>query len=146
MASFNSSGMSTSGKGLALQSRRFSANSGARLAFGPDLPGTGFETLPPLTISTGLFRFLKCLGLNSVSLSLDRVPFHGGWELVEWKLFMSVSERIEMEFDLLFAEIEEDERVELGYLEVLEICDEVEVEEPYELVGPQIELDLGEEN
>ena len=51
-----------------------------------------------------------------------------------------------MEFDLLRAEIEEEERVELGYLEVLEICDEVEVEEPYELVGPQIQLDLGEGN
>jgi len=59
---------------------------------------------------------------------------------------MTVSEQIEMEFDLICAEIEEEERVELGYLEVLEICDEIEVEEPYELVRPQIELDLGEGN
>ena len=55
----------------------------------PALPGTGFETLPPLAISTGLFKFLKCLGLNSVGLGLDCVPFHAGWELVVWEPCLS---------------------------------------------------------
>ena len=57
---------------------------------------------------------------------------------------MSISEQIEMEFDLICAEIEEEERGELGCSELLEICDKVEFEEPCEFVGPQIELDLGE--
>ena len=45
---------------------------------------------------------------------------------------MSVSEQIELEFDRICAEIEEEERVELGCSELLEICDEVEFEEPCE--------------
>ena len=77
------SGMSASGEVSALQVRRSSALPSVRPAFGPALPGTGFETLPPLAISTGLFKFLKCLGLNLVGLGLDCVPFHAGWELVE---------------------------------------------------------------
>ena len=116
MASFGKLGMTASSKGLALRS---SANSSAQPAYGPQLPGTGFEFLPPLTISTGLFRFLRCLGLRSVGLSLDCVPFHGGWELVEWRPAMTISDHIGMEFDLLCAEIEEEERVELDYFEAV---------------------------
>ena len=143
MASFGNLGMSASSKVSALRS---SANSGARLAYGPQLPGTGFEFRPPLTISTELFHFLKCLGLNSVGLSLVCVPFRGGWELVEWKPSMTVAEQIKMEFDLLCAEIENEEGVELGYLEILEIVDETNLEVCEVFVGPQIELDLGEGN
>jgi len=114
MASFGNLGMSASDKSSALQLRQPSSISGALPAFGPTLPGTGFETLPPLAISTELFRFLKSLGLNSVGLALDCVPFHGGWDLVEWKPTMSISEQIELEFDRICAEIEEEEHVELG--------------------------------
>jgi len=54
---FNKSSESASGEGSALQVRRSSALPGALPAFGPALPGTRFETLPPLAISTGLFKF-----------------------------------------------------------------------------------------
>jgi len=76
------SGMSASSEGLALQVRWSSALPDALPAFGPAPPGTGFEAFPPLAISTSLFKFLKSLGLNSVGLGLDCVPFHVGWELV----------------------------------------------------------------
>jgi len=91
--------MSTSGEGSVLQTQRSSALSGALPAFGRALLGTGFKTLPPLAISTGLFKFLRCLGLSTVGLSVDLIPFHGGWELVEWKPTLTLSEVIEMEFD-----------------------------------------------
>ena len=144
MASFSNPSMSASGEDSALQTRRSSALFGALPAFGPALPGTRFETLPPLAISTGLFKFLRCLGLSSVGLSLDLVPFHEGWELVEWKPTLTLSEVIEMEFDQICAEIEEEERVKLGISKLVEICDEIEIEDHCELVGPQIDLDLGE--
>ena len=49
-----------------------------------------------------------------------------------------------MEFGHICAEIEEDERVELAISDLVEICDEIEIEDPCEFVGPQIVLDLGE--
>jgi len=42
------------------------------------LPGTGFKNPPPLAILFKPFQFLKCLGLKSVGLGLDCVPFHSG--------------------------------------------------------------------
>jgi len=62
--------------------------------------------------------------MKSVGLGLDCVPFHGGWELVEWKPTLTLSEVIEMEFE--------------------QICEEIEEEERIAFIGPQIELDLGE--
>jgi len=53
--------------------------------------GTAFETLPPLAISLKSFQFLKSLGLKSIGLGLASVPFHFGWELVEWKPKLGVS-------------------------------------------------------
>ena len=97
----NMSNVSTSGEGSVLQVQKSPARPNASPAFGPELPGTGFESLPPLEISTELFRFLRCLGLKSVGLSLDCVPFHGGWELVEWKPAMTVSDQIEMKLPSL---------------------------------------------
>ena len=87
---------------------------------------------------------MKSVCIKSVGLGLDCVPFHGGWELVEWKPTLTLSEVIEMEFDQTCAEIEEEERVELGISKLVEICDKIEIEGPCEFVGPQIELDLGE--
>jgi len=78
MALFKNSGKSASSEGTALPVRRSSALPGTLPAFGPELPGTGFETLPPLAIFTGLFKFLRCLGLGSVGLGLDSVSFHAG--------------------------------------------------------------------
>jgi len=112
-------GMAAYGKASVLQVRRSSATTSAIPAFGPTLPGTGFETLPPLAISTSLFQFLKCLGLDSVGLSLDCVPFHAGWELVVWKPYLGVS-----------------------VSEIVEISEEIEVEDSIEDFGPQIELNL----
>ena len=88
------------------------------------LPGAWFETLPPLAISFKPFQFLKSLGWNSVGLGLECVPFHSGWELVEWRSELSV--------------------LELNYVEILEICEEIEEKEHLEVFEPQIELDLGE--
>jgi len=51
-----------------------------------------------------------------------------------------------LEFDRLCAEIEADEGVGSGYMEILEIVDETELEVCEVLVGPQIELNLGEGN
>ena len=65
---------------------------------------------------------MKWLGLNSVGLELDCVPFHSGWELVEWEPKLS--------------------ELELHVVEMLEICDEVEEEDQLEVFGPQIELNL----
>ena len=64
--------------------------------------------------------------LKSVGLGLDCVPFHAGWELVVWKPCLSMSEWIDFEFE--------------------RICDEIEAEDSIEVVGPQIELDLGQES
>ena len=77
-----------------------------------------------MAISTSLFKFLKCLGFDSVGLSLDCVSFHAGWELVVWRPKLGVSEVHASEF--------------------VEICEEIEVEDSIEVVGPQIELDLGQ--
>ena len=113
--------MATSDKSSALQARWDSVIFGEILVFGPALPGTGFETLPPLAISTNMLKLLKSLGLASVGLGLDCVPFHSGWELVEWRPNLS---------DL-----------ELHVGKTMEICD-VENKETLEVYGPQIELNL----
>jgi len=115
--------MAATGQISALQLRWATCSTSAIPAFGLELPGTGFETLPPLEISTSLFKFLKCLGLDSVGLSLDYVSFHAGWELVVWRPKLGVSE--------------------VHASEIVEISDEIEVEDSIEVVGPQIELDLG---
>jgi len=83
--------------------------------------GTGFENPPPLAILTNFLKFLKCIDLKSVGLGLEGVPFHCGWDIVEWKSKL----------------------VDLGVssVEILEICDEVEEKEP-RVFGPQIELGL----
>ena len=87
--------------------------------------GTGFEALSPLTISSNLLRFLKCLDLKSVGLGLENVPFHFGWDIVVWNPKLSVKP------------------VDLGVnlVEIMEICDEVDEEQP-EVFGPRIELNL----
>jgi len=46
-----------------------------------------------------------------------------------------------MEFDRICEEIEREEQCAT---ELLEICDEIEFEDPIEVFGPQIYLDLGE--
>jgi len=51
-----------------------------------------------------------------------------------------------LEFDRLCAEIEAEEGVGSGYMEILEIVDETELEVCEVFVGPHIELDLGEGN
>jgi len=76
--SSNSSGKSATGQTSTLQVRRTSTSSSATPAFGPVLPDTEFETLPPLAISVKLFKFLKILGLESVGLGLGSFPFHSG--------------------------------------------------------------------
>jgi len=98
------SGMAALIKSTGFQSQRSSATSGALPAFGTTLPGTGFETLPSLALSSNLLKFLKSLSLISVGLGLECVPFHSGWELVEWRPNLS---------DL-----------ELHAVEVLKICEE----------------------
>jgi len=72
------SGMSATSKALALQVQQSSAATSAISAFGPTLPGTGFETLPPLAILFKPFQFLKSLCLKSVGLGFDSIPFHAG--------------------------------------------------------------------
>ena len=114
-SSSSNSGTATSGKSLALQVRRASIIFGDSPAFGPVLPGTGFETLPPLAISSNLFQFLKSLGLDSVGLGLNCVFFHSGWELVVWEPRVSM--------------------VEVHVSEIVEICEEVEVEDSIEVFG-----------
>ena len=56
-----------------------------------------------------------------MGLGLARISFHFGWDLVEWR---------PKSIDL-----------EIGSVEILEICDEVEEEEP-EVFGSQIEINL----
>jgi len=122
--SSSDSGMAALIKSLALQARKSSLISGAISVHDPILLGTGFETLPPLAISTNLLKFLKCMDLKSVGLGLSYVPFHSGWELIEWV----------------------PKSVDLGqnWVEILEICDVVEVDGCLGDFWPQIELDLGE--
>jgi len=117
------SGMSAQGRTGELQTCQATVNSDGIPVNSASLPGTGFETLPPLAISSNLLHFLKCMVLKSVGLRLGCVPFHFGWELVEWV----------------------PKSVDLGenYVEVLEIYDEIEEEEHLEVFGPQIELNLG---
>ena len=128
--------MATSSSSSTLQGHRSTAISDVLPVFGPAYPGTGFELSPPLPIVNQPFHFVKSLCLKSVGFGLDDVPFHGGWELVEWELDLSVAEAIGLEFDQICAEIEEEERVKLGCSELVEICDEIESEEPIEFVGP----------
>jgi len=118
------SGMAALTKSLALQARQGSAISSAIPVHGLALPGTGFETLSPLAISINLLKFLKYMDLKLVGLGLSCVPFHSGWELIEWV----------------------PKSIDLGqnWVEILEICDVVEVDDSFEIFGPQIELDLGE--
>jgi len=120
------SDMSTLDWTEALQARRVSVIFDKRPALSAALPGTGFDTLPPRAILTNLLKFLKSLSLKLVGLGFDCIPFHFGWELVEWKPKLS---------DL-----------KLHVVEVLEICDVVEVADSCEVFGHQIELDLGEES
>jgi len=47
--------------------------------------------------------------MKSFGLEINCVPFHGGWELVEWKPTLTLSEVIEMEFEQICEEIEEEE-------------------------------------
>jgi len=82
------------------------------------LPGTGFETLPSLALSTASFKFFKSLGLDSVGLGLDCVPFHSGWELVMWEPRLP--------------------GVELHASEIGEICEEIEVEDSIEACEPKL--------
>ena len=69
----------------ALQTQRVSAIPGGLPVLSATLPGIGFENLPPLALLFKPFQFLKCLDLKPVELGLDCVPFHSGWELVEWR-------------------------------------------------------------
>jgi len=110
------------GQTSALQARRDTAIFGALPAFGPTFPGTGFETPPPLAISSNLFKFLKSVGLKSVGLGLENIPFHSGWELIVWEPSLS---GLKSEFS-----------------EILEICEEIEVEDSIKVFGAQIELNL----
>jgi len=60
-----------------------------------------------------------------VGLGLESVPFHFGWDIVEWNPQLS-----EKPIDL-----------GINLVEILEICDEVEEKEA-EVFGPQVEIDL----
>ena len=44
--------------------------------------GMGFDSLPPISISPAIFRFLKSLNLQSVGKGLEDMPSVLGWELV----------------------------------------------------------------
>ena len=123
MAFSGNHGVTPSGESQALQLRLSPTTTGARPAFILAIPGTGFETLPPLAIPTGVFRFLKSLELKSVGLGLTDVPFHGGWKLVEWRPTLVEPEWIRVEID--------------------RICGEIEVEEES---GAQIDQNLGVES
>jgi len=56
---------------------------GATMANRSQNSGKGFESLPPLPITSVPFRFLKSLDLNSLGMGLNAVPSSFGWELVE---------------------------------------------------------------
>ena len=89
--------------------RQATVNFGGISVHSASLPGTGFEPLPPLAISSNLLQFLKCTDLKSAGLGLGCVPFHFGWELVDW-----VSKSVDLGEN---------------YVKILEICDESEEEE-----------------
>ena len=110
MAFFGFSGMTSFSNLSARRQQQASSTSNGHLTFGPALPGTGFENPPPLPIITGIFQFLKFVGLSSVGLEVVDVPFHRGWVLVEWRPFLSVAEWIEVEFDRIYEEIETEEK------------------------------------
>jgi len=69
------------------------------------LPGTGFECLPALPISSVPFRFLKSLDLSSSGLRLGYVPLCFDWQLVEWK---PLTQQYRVEIGGTFIEIFED--------------------------------------
>jgi len=52
------------------------------------LGGMGFESLPPLSIISKPFRFLKSLNLNSVGLGLNEVLPEFGWDLILFELIL----------------------------------------------------------
>ena len=53
------------------------------------------------------------------------MPFHVGWELVEWRPTISVSEWLETEFDRICDEIEEEDSVEVpGVVPTVEVEEE----------------------
>ena len=86
-----SSGKSSSDFGLSTQRRTQARQSLLPTALFDELPalwapqtGIGFEISPPLAISSSIFQFLKGLNLKSVGLGLESVPFHFGWDIVEW--------------------------------------------------------------
>ena len=56
------------------------------------LKGMGFKSLPPLSIISKIFGFLKCVNLRSVGLGLNEIPFEFGWDLVVWKPVLVQSE------------------------------------------------------
>ena len=80
----SNSGMSAQGGTGELQAHRSTAPTGEISALRAAQSGTGFENPPPLAISSNLLKFLKCMDLKLVGLGLGCVPFHSGWELVEW--------------------------------------------------------------
>ena len=110
--------MSALNRTEALQTRRVSAISCGLPVLSTAVSGTGFETLPPLAISFKPFQFLKSLELNTVGLGFDCVPFHSGWELVEWRPKLHV--------------------LESNYAKILEICEEIEEEEHLEVLGLEL--------
>ena len=117
----SNSGVSTQSGTRELQMLRSTTHSGEFQAQRAPQLGTGFETLPTLAILFKPFQFLKSLGLNSVGLGLACMSFHSVWELVECRPKLT----------------------DLGVctIEILEIYDEIEEEEP-KVLGPQIELNL----
>ena len=92
MALFGIVGMMFSGAPSARQAWEATSTTGALLSFGLTYPGTGFENPPPLPIVSGIFTFLKFVGLSSVGLKVMDVPFHEGWSLSEWRPSLSVAE------------------------------------------------------
>jgi len=64
------------------------------------------------------------MDLKLVGLGLSCVPFHSGRELIEW-----VSKSVNLG---------------QNWIEILEICNVVQVDDSIEVFGPKIELDLGE--
>jgi len=56
------------------------------------LEGMGFESLPPFSIISKTFGFLKCVNLSSVGLGLNEIPFEFGWDLAAWKPILEQSE------------------------------------------------------
>ena len=125
-----STGKSSSNSGSSTQRRTQARRSLLPIALSGEFPacrapqsGTGFETSPPLAISSSVFQFLKGLNLKLVGPGLESVPFQFGWDLVEWNLKL------------------DENSVELGVKldEFVKICDEVEEEQP-EVVGLKLNL------